>query len=793
MPRDRLLIVDDDELVAETVRRLAAACDYDAEATTAPKEFLARVEAWRPTHIAVDLQMPEMDGVELLRQLADAGCRARVIVMTGAAGKVLEAARRLASQRGLAVAGTLRKPFRAAELRELLERARIDPRPLSEAELARAIDAGELFLEYQPKIGLRDGRLVGLEALVRWRRLSGAVVSPADFIPLAEASGLIHKLSRDLVDRALGDLTAWPPLPQGARIAINLSAVELDDLALADRLAAQCARAGVPPERVAFEITESAAVGDAIRSVDVLTRLRLKGFDLALDDFGTGHSSLVQLQHLPVSEIKVDQSFVCECLVSNDAKAIVRVTVDLARNLGLDCTAEGVENAQTLALLVELGCEQAQGYHIARPMPAAAVPDWIARNIPFPGVKALHKHKGAPQAEGRDLWLKRYDGSEEVRAQLLEALTRAINPLWDLGRNSLIGWRPRGTAIEALMCPYGRIIDCFPQSRRLMQGRRQMGDHTFEEAMRITGAEVHRIALPFPVGDAVGEVSPAEIDQGLRRYGITETLHRGVALFDIVGFSRQPAMLQVAQLNSLECSLNSAHKVMREMDLAIDLARTTTGDGFYVWNRRKGFVADVATYLLTLVALADNAVARLDNASQRAPEVRVCYSVGPHYSYYQVEGLDPRGHDYIVGDVTISLARMSEKCLPGQILIGEFQRPAEAEDSAVGVLEFVALAARELEKLRSVELHGRRVEDLRCYLTGRETGVGSFSLSRFLVRDKHGRPHAAFNQKFNLYVGPADRKANPAPLFLGLHREALGRFDAERAELEWSPARPPEQ
>jgi len=788
VPRDRLLIVDDDAMVAETVRRLAAACDYDAEATTTPQAFLARIEAWRPTHIAVDLQMPEMDGVELLRRLADAGCGAKVIVMTGAAGKVLEAARRLAAQRGLAVAGALHKPFRAAELRDLLEQARTAIQPLSEAELAQAMTAGELFLDYQPKVGLRDGRLVGLEALVRWRR-AGVVVAPAEFIPLAERTGLIRELGRHLVERTLDDLLKWPPLPQGARIAINLSAIELDDLALADRLAEQCARVGVSPDRISFEVTESAAIGDAIKSVDVLTRLRLKGFDLALDDFGTGHSSLVQLQRLPVSEIKVDQSFVRECTASAGAKAIVRATVDLARNLGLSCTAEGVEDAQTLALLVEVGCEQAQGYYIARPLPAAAVPDWIARNIPFTGVQGLAGPDSRNAARG-DPWLKRYDGSEEVRAQLQDALTRAVNPLWDLGRNSLIGWRANGKELEALMCPYGRIVDCFPQSRRLLQGRRQMGDRTFEEAQRLTGAELHRIVLPFAVGEGAGEAPAVEVEQALRRYGITETLHRGVALFDIAGFSRQPPMLQVAQLNSLECSLNSAHKVMREMGVEIDLARTTTGDGFYVWNRRKGFAADVATYLLTLVALADNAVARLDNASQRAPEVRVCFSVGPHYSYYQVEGLDPRGHDYIVGDVTIALARMSAKCLPGQILIGEFESPAESERSVVGVLEFVALAARELEKLRDVELRGRRVDDLRCYLTGRETAEGAFSLSRFLVRDKHGGSHAAFNQKFNLYVSPAGRKNGSAPLFLGLQRESLGAFDAERAELEWSPPRP---
>ena len=163
-------------------------------------------------------------------------------------------------------------------------------------------------------------------------------------------------------------------------MALNISARNLHEPRFAELLEKHCAEAGLAPARVTLELTETAAMQDAVKMMDVLTRLRLKGFKLAIDDFGTGYSSLVQLHRLPFNEIKVDRAFVADCTTSGESRSIVRMIIDLAHALGMTAVAEGVESADALDLLRDLGCDQAQGYFIARPIDAAAVPEMMARH-----------------------------------------------------------------------------------------------------------------------------------------------------------------------------------------------------------------------------------------------------------------------------------------------------------------------------------------------------------------------------------------------------------------------------
>ena len=379
------------------------------------------------------------------------------------------------------------------------------------------------------------------------------------------------------------------------------------------------------------------------------------------------------------------------------------------------------------------------------------------------------------------LWNRPFDGSEEMKIALTALLSERLNPLWDLGRNSLVGWKVIDGGIEVLMVPYRRIVDHVGQSRRLLQGQRLMGDATFEMARALAGAEPTEIDLPFRVADGEPNAVPTQvIEHVLRRYGITETLYRGVALFDIVGFSRFGPSRQIAQLNSLECSINAAQRLMEQIDRRVDLARTTTGDGFYMWNREKGPASDVDTYLLTLLALADNAIARQDGGGEFVPELRTCFAIGPHYSYFQTEGLDPRGHDYIVGDVTISLARMVSKCLPGQILIRDFLRPADETGEPTNPIEFMIRADGAFTRFNGVTLQGRSIGDMRCYLTGLESAPGSFDIARYTIRDKHGYEHAVFNQKFNVYLTDPKHGERPSNVvYLGKRQTDLVGFDAE--------------
>jgi diguanylate cyclase (GGDEF)-like protein len=240
-------------------------------------------------------------------------------------------------------------------------------------ELRRAIDEGELVLYYQPKADLRSGRIVGAEALVRWQHPERGLIPPNDFIPIAERTGLIKPLSRHVVAAALLQCAAWNAAGLELNVSVNLTIPDLLDLELPDRIADRLAETGVRPEQLELEVTESTILADPFGVRQVLNRLNEMGLRLAIDDFGTGYSSLAYLKRLPVQTIKIDRSFVMEmCEDASDA-TIVRSTVDLGRNLGLDVVAEGVETEEVWNALRDLGCTLAQGYLIGKPMPAAAL------------------------------------------------------------------------------------------------------------------------------------------------------------------------------------------------------------------------------------------------------------------------------------------------------------------------------------------------------------------------------------------------------------------------------------
>jgi EAL domain-containing protein (putative c-di-GMP-specific phosphodiesterase class I) len=306
---------------------------------------------------------------------------------------VLDAAQRSAEEQSLNIAGVLPKPFDLAILRELLSKrppapvapataaqGPADASEVTEVELRGAIDRRELELAYQPKIDCADGRVVGFEALVRWRRSTGELVMPDRFIGVAERSGLIDALTDQVCDMAVRWLKA-SSLSQGQTMSINISARNLIDIDLADRLAKLCADVGLDPSRLILELTESTALENRESSL-VLASFRVKGFHLSIDDFGTGYASMAQLIRLPFSELKIDKSLVDGAVRSEESRTVIASIVDLGHRLGLTLTAEGVEDAQTLQLLRDLKCDLAQGYHIARPMPGDQVAAWLAERVP---------------------------------------------------------------------------------------------------------------------------------------------------------------------------------------------------------------------------------------------------------------------------------------------------------------------------------------------------------------------------------------------------------------------------
>jgi EAL domain-containing protein (putative c-di-GMP-specific phosphodiesterase class I) len=244
------------------------------------------------------------------------------------------------------------------------------------SELRGAIERDELMLYCQPKLQVQSGEVCGAEALVRWKHPRLGVVSPGDFIALAENTGLITPLTYWMLDAALRQLYAWSQAGEVQPLSINLSARDLHDPKLLERVEGALATWGADPAWLAFELTESALMRDPVAALETLGRLKRLDLQLAIDDYGTGYSSLSYLRQLPVDTLKIDQSFVRNLQRDQGCEAIVHSTIELAHSLGLSVIAEGVEDAATLSRLQDLACDMAQGYCISRPLPAAEFKGW---------------------------------------------------------------------------------------------------------------------------------------------------------------------------------------------------------------------------------------------------------------------------------------------------------------------------------------------------------------------------------------------------------------------------------
>ncbi len=307
----------------------------------------------------------------------------------------------------------------------------------------------------------------------------------------------------------------------------------------------------------------------------------------------------------------------------------------------------------------------------------------------------------------------------------------------------------------------------------LITGDRQLTISQMQKVARLLDIEPTNIPLRVPLEG--NEIETKIIEKMIRKYGINYVPSRAVTLFDIVGFSLLTPFEQMTQLNSLAYSLNSAHAKMLEADVNIDFARSSSGDGFYIWNRDDGLEASVNLYHFMHIVLADNAIARSKSASKAVPRLRACFHVGSCYEFHQAEGLNPTTHDFIVGDVTIELARMIDAALPGQILVGDFMADIEIENDKgeiavqpnVDAVTFMQRAQGNLSQLSGMELSGERVTAIKCYLTGENMGGGQFNIRRLTIKDKHGLSRVAFNAKVNIY------REEAKPILLGIQDTKL--------------------
>ncbi|MBX7186819.1 MAG: EAL domain-containing protein [Vicinamibacteria bacterium] len=245
------------------------------------------------------------------------------------------------------------------------------------AELRTGIDERRLVLHYQPEVVVKDGSVARFEALLRWRRDDGTLMPPGDFLPLIEASELMDRVTRSVIDLALRACRGWRDAGFAPGVSVNLAPRNLRDPALPAAVAQSLARHGLPPDALMLEVTESGVFGDATLAAEVCGALRATGVGLSVDDFGTGYSSLMHLKHLPFTELKVDRTFTKGLISNEHDAAIVRSIIDLGHELGRSIVAEGVESEAVLERLRARGCDLAQGFHIGRPLAEPELRDWL--------------------------------------------------------------------------------------------------------------------------------------------------------------------------------------------------------------------------------------------------------------------------------------------------------------------------------------------------------------------------------------------------------------------------------
>ncbi len=371
------------------------------------------------------------------------------------------------------------------------------------------------------------------------------------------------------------------------------------------------------------------------------------------------------------------------------------------------------------------------------------------------------------------------------RSNLLE-LDRQFYAHWDLGQNLVLAWSPTVDGVQLLVVPHYAVAsygagaqppEADPRAEtpahqfimHLLSGARQFSARQMHNATRLLGVEPISVRLRQPLSTAPAET--AAIESLVKRYSVSYVRNRAVALFDIVGFGLLGPFDQMNQLNSLSCSINAAHSRLLRRRMLVNFARSSTGDGFYIWNKDTGLEANTNLYHFMHLVLADNAIARQKGHGRAVPLLRTSFHVGSCYEFNHAEGLNPTIYCDVVGDVTIELARMIEHAMPGQILVGEFRaqshQPGFDGGTDFDAIGFVEQAQGSLSQLNGLELSGEAVESIKCYLTGEACADGTFSIRKLAIEDKHGLRRNAFNAKVNIHRRGAE------PILLGIEDRQL--------------------
>lgn len=386
-----IIIVDDDPLVAEMLATVASLIGFKTHTYLHGAEFLSH-DIKSEDIVLLDLNMPGFDGIEVIRALSANQVSVSLILISGQDRGVLHSAEQLARAHSLDVIGSLSKPIQVPSLQRLLLkqfalfRSQQNPQGVAKkllpqaSEVEQAIREGQLLVHYQPQVDMTSSLMVGVEALVRWQHPDRGLIYPDMFIPVAEQNGLMSELTASVLRTVLEDNQKWQSKGLSLQLSINISADNIISLGLPEQLMSMLQDHHCDPSNLTLEITESTLMGELVTSLDILTRLRMKGFDLSIDDFGTGYSSLSHLHRIPFTELKIDRGFVMDMIADEEARAITRTCIMLGHELNMKVVAEGIESQAIWDTLTEYGCDYAQGYYIAKPMSAEALFEWSVSN-----------------------------------------------------------------------------------------------------------------------------------------------------------------------------------------------------------------------------------------------------------------------------------------------------------------------------------------------------------------------------------------------------------------------------
>ncbi|MGM0832828.1 EAL domain-containing protein [Halomonas qaidamensis] len=375
------LVIDDDSDVQLLGKMLLCKRGYEVVTAGSLGELARRPALLDAELILLDFGLGEFTGLDILDYLYDLRLNAAILLLSSCSEETASHAIAAGRARGLKMLGFLPKAKLLTGLSPFLEQLQALPKPPTRDELANAIQAGHLYLVFQPKKNLQTGHIIGVEALVRWEDPQRGMLYPDTFIPLAEKSGLMGPLTWCILKLAFAQQERWQARGWDLQIAVNVPAAFLQSEHMLEKFDELTKHRTASLHYLTLELTESVGVECLGYARHILEALRQRGCRLALDDFGTGYSSLIQLYRLPFNELKVDRSFVS--LIDHDSRAlaITLSVVDLGKQLGMTVVAEGIENEAQQALLIDAGCPVGQGYFISRPLTAQAFNDWMAKTL----------------------------------------------------------------------------------------------------------------------------------------------------------------------------------------------------------------------------------------------------------------------------------------------------------------------------------------------------------------------------------------------------------------------------